>query len=178
MHGKRLDAVLSEDFFLAAVDVSETDVHEAVGGKGPRSKEAVLLPFMHPIENGMAGNTGEESAGHAVDVARVGGGGRVDVCMGIDPDDAEVLAGSLPGGAGGAPDGADGDGVVAAEGEGEAAVLGFRVDLLRDAVGDGRDGEGTEHVVDWGVGGRDQVGVVVHLSIVANLVIEILVEVI
>lgn len=118
----------------------------------------------------MLDNAAEKGNRHAVDVAGAGGGGGVDICVGVDPDEAELLAGAFVDGLCGAEDGAHGDGVVTAEGEGEAAVGGVVVDLVGEGVGDGGDGEGGEHVVDAWVVGGDEGGVGVHCLVPVEVV--------
>ena len=145
VHAERLDAVLAQDLLLTAVDVAQADVHDLLDA------DAVLV--LDPAEGrvGLVGRKArEESHGHAVDVAAVGGFGGVDVGVRVDPDDGHVAAEALADGFSGAADGADGDAVVAAEGEDEAAFFGVVVDLLTESFCDGADGSGLLHAaVVW-----------------------------
>lgn len=74
-----------------------------------------------------------------MDVAAAGRLGGVDVGAGVDPDDAETFAKAFTNGARAAGDGANGDGVVAADGEDTATLLSVRVDLAGEGVGCMRD---------------------------------------
>lgn len=70
--------------------------------------------------------------------------------MSIHPHDSDFATQALADGERGAGDGADGDGVVAAEGEHEAALGGVGVDLGAEMFGDGGHGDGVFHVaVGW-----------------------------
>lgn len=78
VHGEGLDAVLAEDLLLSSVDVTETNVDEAVGGEA-RLDPAELLE--------LAGDSEQERDGAAVDVSAVGGLGGVDILLVTKGDD-------------------------------------------------------------------------------------------
>ena len=84
-----------------------------------------------------------------MDIPGAGFLGRVDIRVGVDPNNREVQVQSLADSLLYAGDGADGDAVVAAEGEDAAAGGGLLVGLRGDGACGVGDGEGVEH----GVGG-------------------------
>ena len=169
MHAERADAVLAQDLLLAAVDIAQPDVHEF------RHADALLRG--DPVEDALFVGLGEardEGDGHAVNVTGVRGLGRVDVGMGVDPDDPHFAAvEALADGSGGSRDGADRDAVVAAEGEDEAALAGLGVDLLAEGGGDGGDGAGVLHAAVVRVGGGEEGGEVVDGRVAVEGVAEL-----
>lgn len=170
-HAEGLDAVFAEDLLLANVDVAETNVDELL------DVELVLL--LDPAEGvfGLAlGKASQESNGHAVDVAAVAGLGGVDIGVGIDPDDGNLAAEALTGSLGGAGDGANGNGVVAAESEGEAAGDGLFVGLLGDGLVDSRDSAGVLHAAVVLIVGNSELLVVLHLGVAVQLVAKLRVD--
>ena len=70
-----------------------------------------------------------------------------------------------------ARNGADGNGVVAAEGEHEPAVAGVLVHLLAQGTVDGADGTGPLHVAVVGVVGVEVVVVGMYLAVVGDGVV-------
>lgn len=101
---------------------------------------------------------------------------RINIRMRIHPHNRHLTAQPFANGARGAGDGADGDGVVAAEGEDEAALGGVGVDLGAEAVCDGGDGDGVFHVAVGGVGGGSEGGVGVDCVVVVEGVAEVFCE--
>lgn len=114
-----------------------------------------------------------------MNIARPRGLWCVDICVGVDPDDSDFAVKSLTDSLRGATHGADGDGVVAAQGQHKAALAGVAVDLVGNAAGDGRDGLGVLHAAVRGVVASlgHQVGVqvdgVVAMQLVAQLVAQL-----
>lgn len=96
--------------------------------------------------------------------------------MRIHPNQRHLPTQSLFDGPRGAGDGADGDGVVPAEGKYETALGGVRVDLSADLARYGGDGEGVFHVSVGGVGGGEEGVVGVDCGVVVQVVAEVLVE--
>jgi hypothetical protein len=171
VHAKGLDPMLAQNLLLAAVYVSETNVHELF------DTDTVLI--LDPAERriGLVGRkTRQESNGHAVNVAAVRSLGGVDVCVRIDPDDSHFAAESLADRFGGAADGADGNAVVAAEREDETAFLGVLVDLLAEGFGDGANGSGLLHATVVWIGGGQELIVGVNFSIEVDVVFEVVFE--
>lgn len=99
--------------------------------------------------------------------------------MGVDPNDGDLAVESLANGFCGAADGTNGDGVVAAQGQHEAALAGVAVDLVCNAAGDGGDGLGVLHaavrrvVASLGHQVGVQVDGVVAMQLVAQLIAQL-----
>lgn len=167
-HAERLDAVLAQDSLLTGVDVAEADVDELLD-----VEEVLRLQPAEVLGLLLFGESGDEADGHAVDVARVARLGGVDVGVRVDPDDGDLAVQSLADGLGGPGDGADGDGVVAAEGQDHAALLGVLVDLVAEALGHAADGLGVLHAPEGGVFLRDEVRVRVYRVVAMELVVEL-----
>lgn len=91
--------------------------------------------------------------------------------MRIHPNNSHFASQPFANGARSAGDGADGDGVVAAEGEDETALGGLFVDLGGYLLGDGGDAEGVFHVAVGGVGGGDEGFVGVDYGVVVQGVV-------
>lgn len=70
VHGEGLDAVLAEDLLLASVDITETDIDEAVGGEAGLDPAELLE---------LTGDSEQERDGAAVDVSALGRLGGVDI---------------------------------------------------------------------------------------------------
>ena len=149
MHGKSLDTMLPQNLLLALVNIAQANVHKLLG--------AQHVIWLEPAENILAvflGEAGEKGHGHAVDVAAVRRLGRVDVGMRVDPNDGNVSAEPLADGFGGTGNGANGDGVVAAERQHELAVAGVLVHLVADFARHSAGELGALHAaVVWVVGG-------------------------
>lgn len=172
VHAKCLDTVLAQDPFLTAVDVPQADINQFRG-----ANELVLL---QPSENLCSVSLCEacqKCGGHAVNISRVRGLGCVDVGVGVDPDDgyfapAVPFADRLCG----AGDGADGYGVIAAQGQDEAAFARVLVDLGGDALSHGGHRERVLHVAVWRVGRGRDITVVVDSVVMVDGVPEIVGE--
>ena len=81
VHAERLDVMLDQNGLFGSVNVSQTNVYQSRGiqdGLEP-VKDRDRLTYAH-----------EEGVGHAMDVARVCRLERVDVGVGVDPDDTCV----------------------------------------------------------------------------------------
>lgn len=104
--------------------------------------------------------------------------GRVDVCVRVDPDDANLAAQTLAQRARGAANRADGDAVVSAEGQHEAALRGVVVHLVCDAARHGGHGARVLHAAVGGVEPRlgDEVRVQVDGVVAVQLVVELVAE--
>lgn len=170
-HGESLDIVVAENLLLVLVNVAEANVDELLNVEAH-----VVLDPAKVLVLVVLGEAGEEGEGHAVDVARVGALGGVDVGVGVDPDDGNLAVEALAGGLGGAGNGADGDGVVAAEAEGEAALGGVGVGGLGNLAVDGRDEEGVLHAAVVGVGGGGEVLVELDLGVAVEVVLELVLD--
>ena len=114
-----------------------------------------------------------------MDVARARRLWSVDICVGINPNDGDLTVKSLAYGFGGAADRADGNRVVAAQGQHEATLAGMAVDLVGNTAGDGRDGLGVLHAAVWRVAASlghqvcVEVDGVVAMQLVAQLIAEL-----
>lgn len=154
MHTKRLHALPPQQLLLPAIHIPQANIHHF-----PHA-DAVLLA--QPSEDILAlflRQPREERNRHTVDIAAVADLRLVDVRVRVHPYEGHFPPEPLAYRARGAAHGADRDGVVAAEGEDEAALRGVGVDLRGYFAGDGRDSEGVFHVAVRGVGGGDQGGV-------------------
>lgn len=173
VHGVCLNSIIAEDLFLGDVDVPETDVDEPSRLDAPPGSAAVRkLKFLQPVKYRMAGNARQKRARHPVNIPRPGGCRGVNIRVSIDPNNVHSLPRTFLDCFRSAGDAADGDAVVAAEGECQTTVLGVRVDLLGEFVGDGGDGEGAEHAVDGGVALGHEGGVFVYDPVVVQRVAE------
>lgn len=123
----------------------------------------------------LLGQTGQEGQGHAVDVARVGVLGSVDVGVGVDPDDGNLAAKALARSLSRTRDGANGNAVVTAEGESKAALARLLVGLLGDGLVDDGDGLGVLHATVVGILSRDgeHLDVRVTVQLVAELIADL-----
>ena len=171
MHAECLDAVVAQDLLLPAVDITQTNVHQLAG-----ADNVLILEPAKDVALVFPGQPGQKGHGHAVDVTAGAQLGKVDVGMGVDPDDPHLTAQPLANRLGRTGDGADGDGVVAAQGEHELAVLGVVVDLRAQALGDGTDGARLLHVAVVRVLGGNVLLVVVDDVVVVNIVVEVLAQ--
>lgn len=177
MHAERLDAVLPQNLLLPAIHIPQPDIHQL-----PQTQHA-SAPFLAPAalppdppEHLLLlppRQARQERDRHPVDIPAPAALRRVDIRVRIHPDDGHVAAQALADGAAGAGDGADGDGVVAAEGEDEAARGGVLVDLVGEGLGDGGDGARVLHRAVRGVGRGEEGGVVVHGVVVVQGVAEV-----
>lgn len=172
-HAKRLDSILAQNALLPGIHVAQANVDQLA-----QVQPVLLLEPAKVLVVVLGGQARQEGDRHAVDVAAVARLGGVDVGVGVDPDDGDLAAEALADGAGAAADGADGDAVVAAEGEDQAALGGVGVDLLGDAAGDGRDGLGVLHaaVGAVGAGGGDHVRVQVDRVVAVEPVAELVAQ--
>lgn len=169
-HAEGLDAVLAQNLLLANVDVAQTNVDELLDVEHVLVLEpakVLLLLFL--------GQTSQEGQGHAVDVARVGVLGSVDVSVGVDPDDGNLAAEALARSLGRARDGANGNAVVTAEGEGKTALARLLVGLLGDGLVDSGDGLGVLHAAVVGIlsGNGEHLDVRVAVQLVTELVADL-----
>lgn len=168
-HAKGLDAILSQDALLASVHVAQTNVHQLLDAQAHvllNPAKAVLLVLL--------GNAREESNRHAVDVAAVAGLGGVDVGVRINPDDGNFAVQTLTSSLGGAGNGANGNAVVAAEGQREAALGRVLVCLGRNLSVDGRHKARVLHAAVVRVGGGRQVVVELDRLVAVQLVAKLL----
>lgn len=172
-HAKRLDPILPQNPLLPGVHVPKADVHQL-----PQTQAVLLLDPAEVLLLVLDRQPRQERDGHAVHVAAAARLGGIDVSVGVDPNDRDLAAEALADGPRGAADGADGDAVVAAEGEDEAAEGGVLVDLVGDAAGDGGDGLGVLHAAVGGIGagGGHEVGVEVDGVVAVELVAELVAE--
>lgn len=171
VHAESLDTVLAENLLLTTIYIPQTDVHQLTG-----ADDVLILQPAKDIRTIVPGQPGQERHGHTVNVTAGAHLGDVDVGVSINPDDGHLATQSLANRLGRAGDGADGDGVVAAQGEHELAVLGVVVDLRAEALGHGTDSAGLLHVAVIRVLSRDVLLVVVDDVIVVDFVVEILAQ--
>lgn len=168
VHAEGANAMLSQDQLLPPVHVPQADVDQLLDAE----QVLGLQPPEH-ILSCLLGQPREERNRHAVHIPAVAALGRVDVGVRIDPDDGHLPTQPLPDGLRRPADRADGNGMVAAEGEHEAALLGVRVDLFRELLRHGRDRERVFHPADIRIRGGDELFVGVHRIIVMELVPEL-----
>lgn len=172
-HAKRLDPVLPQDPLLPRVHVPQADVHEL-----PQRQPVLLLQPAKVLVAVLPREPRQERNRHAVHVAAPARLGRVDVGVGVDPDDGDLAAEALARGARHPGHGPDGDAVVAAERQDQAALRRVTVDLVCDAARYGGDGAGVLHAPVGRVvaGRRDEVGVEVDRVVAVELVAELVAE--
>ena len=164
-HAKRLDPVLPEDALLPWIHISQPDVHKLLDA------DSILWP--HPTKEVLVilgRQPCQEADRHSVDVAAAAGLRRVDVGMRIDPNDSDLATQTLANGLGGAPDGSDGNAVVAAERQHQTPFLCVRVHLVGDAPCYGGHGAWVLHVAVGWVLGRYEICVEMHRVIAVELV--------
>lgn len=177
MHAERPDPVLPQNVLLPAIHIPQPDIHQLPQTQHPSAlllapaplppdppEHLVLLPARQPRQ---------KRDRHPVDVPALAALRRVDIRVRIHPNNRHLAAQALADGATGARDGADGDGVVAAEGEDEAARGGVLVDLVGEGLRDGGDGARVLHRAVRGVGGGEEGGVGVHGVVVVQGVAEV-----
>ena len=110
-HAVKVNALFRNDPLFGGVDIpgeDDVDIFRAQGGQPP-ADGGKLLPA----------KAQQRRDGHAVDIAGKGGIFGVDIGVGIHPDEGKLLRGVVLGGAG---YGAQSQGVVSAEGNGESAL--------------------------------------------------------
>lgn len=171
VHAECLDTVLPEDLLLPTIDVPQTDIHQLI-----RADDVLILQPAKDIGAVLPGQPGQERHGHTVDVTAGAHLGEVNISVSIDPDDGHLAAQSLANSLSCAGDGTDGDGVVAAQGEHELAVLGVVVDLRAEALCDGAYGARLLHVAVVRVLSGDILLVVVDDVVVVDVVVEVLAQ--
>ena len=165
--------MLPQHPLLLPVDIPQPDIHQL--------RHADPMLFAQPAKHLLLilhRQARKEAQRHPVHVPARRTLGRVYVRVRVDPDDghlalaAEAFADRFRR----ARDRADGDRVVAAEGEDEPALARVLVDLGAECAVDGADGAGPLHVaVVWVV--RVEVVVVrVDLAVVGDVVVEIVLE--
>lgn len=167
-HAESLDAVLAENSLLARVHVAQADVHELL-----HVDEVVRLQPAEVLGLLLLGEARQEADRHPVDVAGAARLGRVDVGVRVHPDDGHLPTEPLAHGLGGTGDGADGDGVVAAQGQDHSSLPGVCVDLVAETLGDAAHGLGVLHVSEGRVFFRHEVFVRVHRVVAMELVVEL-----
>lgn len=171
VHAECLDAVLAQDRLLAAINVPEADVHDLL--------DADALVVLDPTEGRVwlvFGQPSEEGDRHTMDVAAVARLGRIDVSVRVNPDDGDFATQPLTHGFCSAGNGADGDGMIAAECEDEAPLSCVLVDLAAQLLCDGADCSWLLHAPVVGVFLRHQVSVRVHLAVEVDVVLKVVCE--
>lgn len=171
VHAERLDTVLPEKLLLTTIHVPQTDVHQLAG-----ADDVLILQPAKDIGAILPGQPGQESHGHTVNVTAGAHLGDVEIGVSIDPDDGHLATQSLANGLGSAGDGTDSDGVVAAQGEHELAILGVVVDLRAEALSDGADSARLLHVPVVWVLSRDVLLVVVDDVVMVNFIVEVVAQ--
>ena len=173
MHTKRLYPILPQNLLLGPIHISQTNIHQFAqiqhsplpqGHINTHDKNTLILLPCQPRQ---------ERNRHPVDIPAPARLWRVDIRMRIHPNHRHIPVQSCLYRAARAGDRADGDGVVAAEGEHESAGRGVRVHLLGQRFGDGGYGARVLHPAVRGVVGREQCGVVVHGVVVVQGVAEV-----
>lgn len=163
--------MLADNLLLADVNVAETNVDELLDAQAH-----VVLDPAKVLLLVLLGEASQEGEGHAVDVAAVAVLGAVDVGVGVDPDDSNLAVEALAGGLGGAGNGANGNTVVTAEGQGQTALGGVLVGRAGNLAGDGGDEQRVLHAAVVGVRGRVQLLVVLDLVVAVDLVAELVAD--
>lgn len=171
MHTESLDTILTQELLLPTIDIAQANIDQLL-----RAHNVLILHPAKDILLLLPGQPGQECHGHTVDVSAVASLGDIDIGVGVNPNDGHFAAESLADCLCCAGDGADGDGVVAAQSEYELSVLGVVVDLGAELFGHGADGAGLLHAPVVGVFGGDVILVVVNCVVVVNFVVEILAE--
>lgn len=171
-HAKGADALLPQDALLKSIDITQANVHQLADIQAVLGSQPAKVVFVLVL--GYAGQKGDR---HAVDVAAVAGFGRVDIGVGVDPDDGNLATKTLAGSLGGAAHGAYGDAVVATEGQRQAALARMLVHLVGDAARDIRHGAWILHAtvvrVRLGHEVRVEVDLVIAVQLVAKLVTQL-----
>lgn len=173
-HTKRLDPILPQNPLLTRIHVAQTNIYQLA-----QTQPVFLLQPTKVLVAVLGRKTRQEGHGHPVNISTAARLGSIDVGVRIDPDHGDFPTQALAQRFRTAADGADGDAVVAAQGEDQAALGGVLVDLLGDAVRDGRDGLGVLHAAVGRVGAlrgdqvRVQVDRVVAVEFVAQLVAQL-----
>ena len=168
VHRKGLDTIFPQDLLLALVNVAQTNVYDLL------CADPVLVP--DPAKNVLTlllGQAREEGHGHAMNVSAVRRLGRVDVSMSVDPDDADLPSQPLSGSLRGAGDGADGNGVITAQSQDEPTLGCMLVDLLTELFVDCATRPRRLHFAMVFVLLGDDVSIVMHLSIEADVELEV-----
>lgn len=130
VHAKRLDAVIPQDLLLARIHVAQADVDEL-----PRADAVIVAQPPEVLGLVLPREPRQEADGHAVDVPGVARLGRVDVGVGVDPDDGDLAAAEpLAHGLRGPRHGPDGDRVVPAQRQHHAALARVRVHLRAEPL--------------------------------------------
>lgn len=173
MHGIGLDPVPPYDLLLRLLHIPQANIHQPLPIDHIRSHPT--QPAKHILAR-LIRQTDQERHRHAMDIAGLARLRRVDVGMGIDPDDGQLPPQPLLDRAARAGDGTDGDGMVAAQGQDQAAQPRVLVHLRRDALRDGGDGARVLHVAVGRVGVRDQRRVGVDDAVMVEIVAELIVE--
>ena len=168
-HAERLDAVVTKNLLLAGINITKTNVHKLA-----EVKPVLLLDPAKVLRLIVLGQTSQESDRHAVDITRIARLGGVDVSMGIDPDNSNLTTKALAGGLCRTGDCANGNGVIAAQGKDEPALLAVGVDLIGDSFCHAADGLGVLHIAVGRVIFGDKVGVEMDLVVAVELVVELI----
>lgn len=168
MHRKRPDPMLPQHPLLFWIDIPQANVHQL------RRADPMLLPqppkhvffILHRQPR-------QETQRHPVHVSARRPFRRVDIRVRIHPDNCHLApaAEALPDRFRGAGDGADSNGVVAAEGQNQSALTGVVVDLRAQGAVDGADGPGPFHIAVVGVVGVEVVVVRMDLAVVCDVVV-------
>ncbi|EGE56147.1 hypothetical protein RHECNPAF_7500119 [Rhizobium etli CNPAF512] len=129
-HIEDVDTVFVDFFALARIDRTDADLEDMF-----RIDEGTVLRQ----DLGELRLAAEEGDRHAVNIAGGGGGRRIEIGMGIEPEHEEraTLVGGVTGHAG---DAAHGKAVVAAENERKAAGGGDIIDAAFESASEGADG--------------------------------------
>lgn len=159
VHGEGLDAVLTEDLLLTSIDITETDVDQAVGGEAGLDPAELLE---------LASDSKKERDRAAVDVTTVGGLRGVNVSVSIDPDQTCIGVDSH-----GTRDSSKGDRVITTEGQGKGALLEVGGNRGGNRLSHSRDVASVQELADGGVALRAHQGVVA-VAVKLDLPVELL----
>ena len=169
MHAKRLYPVLPQDLLLPPINVPQANIHQFLQTQSllvsQPPKHIRLLFLCQPRQ---------KSNGHTMNIPAFARLRRIDIRMRVHPNHRHFPAQSFLDGSRRARDGADRDGVIAAQRQHQPAVLRVLVHLVGKLLGDGADGERVLHVAVVWVGGGHEAGVIVHRVVVVEGVAQVL----
>ena len=163
--------MLPQNLLLAPVNVTQTNVDQLLG-----AQHVVGLQPSKDVLSRLGRKASQKRDGHSVDVAAVRGLGGVDVGMCVDPDDGDFASQALADCPCCAGNGANSDGVVAAEGQDELSRLCVVVDLFADFLCNGASKFRPLHAAVVGVVGWQHLRVVVYLAVEGDLEVQVFLE--
>ena len=159
MHTERLDAILPQDLLLTTIHIPQTNIHQLANAQRRPLPPLTILSLCSPISIRMSINpirrlstlplstnpikdtllltarqARQERTRHTMNITTIARLRRIDIGVGIDPDNSNLATQSLTHGSRAAADGANRNAVVTAQRQRKPSLARVGVHLVRDLV--------------------------------------------